>query len=76
MPKTKPKALKPILFDGPPVGHCCPNLLPRKEVIQPHLQVRLPCYDFTPVADPTFADRLPYERGWLRLLRVLPTPVV
>ena len=23
--------------------------LPRKEVIQPHLPVRLPCYDFTPV---------------------------
>jgi hypothetical protein len=34
------------------------TILPRKEVIQPHLQVRLPCYDFTPVADPTFADRL------------------
>ena len=25
------------------------NLLLRKEVIQPHLPVRLPCYDFTPV---------------------------
>src|SRR5437868_2014007 len=25
----------------------------RKEVIQPHLPVRLPCYDFTPIADPT-----------------------
>ena len=24
--------------------------LPEKEVIQPHLPVRLPCYDFTPVA--------------------------
>ena len=23
--------------------------VPRKEVIQPHLPVRLPCYDFTPV---------------------------
>jgi hypothetical protein len=22
---------------------------PRKEVIQPHLPIRLPCYDFTPV---------------------------
>jgi hypothetical protein len=50
-------------------------LLPRKEVIQPHLQVRLPCYDFTPVAGPTFADRL-LKRGWPRRLRVLPTPVV
>ena len=28
--------------------------LPRKEVIQPHLPVRLPCYDFVPVAGPTF----------------------
>jgi hypothetical protein len=27
---------------------------PRKEVIQPHLPVRLPCYDFTPIIDPTF----------------------
>ena len=26
----------------------------RKEVIQPHLPIRLPCYDFTPVTDPTF----------------------
>jgi len=23
-------------------------------VIQPHLPIRLPCYDFTPVIDPTF----------------------
>ena len=26
-----------------------PDVLPRKEVIQPHLPIRLPCYDFTPV---------------------------
>ena len=26
----------------------------RKEVIQPHLPIRLPCYDFTPIIDPTF----------------------
>ena len=26
----------------------------RKEVIQPHLPIRLPCYDFTPITDPTF----------------------
>ena len=25
------------------------RLLLRKEVIQPHLPIRLPCYDFTPV---------------------------
>jgi hypothetical protein len=28
-------------------------IVPRKEVIQPHLPVRLPCYDFTPITDPT-----------------------
>ena len=26
----------------------------RKEVIQPHLPIRLPCYDFTPIIDSTF----------------------
>ena len=30
----------------------------RKEVIQPHLPVRLPCYDFVPIADPTFDSSL------------------
>ena len=34
----------------------------RKEVIQPHLPVRLPCYDFVPIASPTF-DRSPHK-GW------------
>ena len=29
-----------------------PSIIPRKEVIQPHLPVRLPCYDFTPVTNP------------------------
>lgn len=28
--------------------------LPKEEVIQPHLPVRLPCYDFTPVTSPAF----------------------
>ena len=28
--------------------------IPRKEVIQPHLPIRLPCYDFTPVIGLTF----------------------
>ena len=31
-------------------------LLLRKEVIQPHLPVRLPCYDFTPLTNHTFGD--------------------
>jgi len=33
-------------------------LLLRKEVIQPHLPIRLPCYDFTPIIDPTFGAAL------------------
>ena len=36
--------------------------LPRKEVIQPQLPLRLPCYDFTPITDPTFDGCLP--EGW------------
>ena len=35
-----------------------PQKLLRKEVIQPHLPIRLPCYDFTPIISPTFD-------GWL-----------
>jgi hypothetical protein len=34
------------------------NALPRKEVIQPHLPVQLPCYDFVPVANPALG-------GWV-----------
>ena len=30
----------------------------RKEVIQPQVPLRLPCYDFTPVADPAVAGCL------------------
>ena len=30
----------------------------RKEVIQPHLPIRLPCYDFTPVIEPAFGNSL------------------
>ena len=32
--------------------------IPRKEVIQPQLPLRLPCYDFTPVTNPTFGGCL------------------
>jgi hypothetical protein len=34
---------------------CCALILLvlRKEVIQPQVPLRLPCYDFTPVIDPT-----------------------
>jgi hypothetical protein len=48
--------------------------IPRKEVIQPQLPLRLPCYDFTPIIDPTFDGCLPC--GLAHRLRVLPTFVV
>src|SRR6476660_5679525 len=48
--------------------------IPRKEVIQPQLPLRLPCYDFTPIIDPTFDGSLPCGLGHRR--RVLPTFVV
>ena len=35
---------------------------PRKEVIQPQLPLRLPCFDFTPVTGPTFDGSLPKVR--------------
>ena len=38
--------------------------LPRKEVIQPHLPVGLPCYDLVPITDPTF-DSCPLAVGAL-----------
>ena len=51
-----------------------PGGFPRKEVIQPHLPVRLPCYDFTPVTSPTFDGSLP--KGLGHRLRVLLASVV
>jgi hypothetical protein len=46
-------------------------VLLRKEVIQPHLPVRLPCYDLVPIASPTFDGSSSCELG--HRLRVLPT---
>ena len=34
-------------------GHLKTWVVSRKEVIQPHLPIRLPCYDFTPVTKRT-----------------------
>jgi hypothetical protein len=50
------------------------SVLLRKEVIQPHLPIRLPCYDFTPIIGPTFDGCLSYELA--PRLRVLQTFVV
>ena len=51
----------PIELGFPDVGEialsCCRLL--RKEVIQPHLPVQLPCYDFVPVTGPTLGRCLP-----------------
>ena len=47
------------------------QVLLRKEVIQPHLPVRLPCYDLVPIASPTFDGSSSCELG--HRLRVLPT---
>ena len=45
--------------DRPEVCELSLTLLPRKEVIQPHLPIRLPCYDFTPIIDFTLDGWLP-----------------
>ena len=52
---------RPEHSSGPPARGWRPVLL-RKEVIQPHLPVRLPCYDFVPIADPAFDGSL--HKGW------------
>ena len=63
-----PRSPNPHRNVGGPIGLV---VLLRKEVIQPHLPVRLPCYDFVPIADPTFDGSPPYGLG--HRLRVLPT---
>ena len=40
--------------DAPMTGTTSCQMLLRKEVIQPHLPVRLPCYDLVLIASPTF----------------------
>ena len=46
------------LFDNSTVKHNLYFFFLRKEVIQPHLPIRLPCYDFTPVTGSTFDSSL------------------
>ena len=45
--------------------------LRRKEVIQPHLPVRLPCYDLVPITSLTLDGSI--HKGLGHRLRVLPT---
>ena len=54
-----------------PVRLATVRWLPRKEVIQPQLPLRLPCYDFVPIIRPTL-DGCP-PRGLAHRLQVLPT---
>ena len=59
LPDTRPGAFRQIL---------------RKEVIQPQVPLRLPCYDFTPVSKPTVVACLSCELA--QRLRVNPNPMV
>ena len=49
-----------VILDNSTVKHIqiSTYLYLRKEVIQPHLPIRLPCYDFTPVINPAFGSSL------------------
>jgi hypothetical protein len=47
----RPKAAQPVFTAH---ARTRSSQLPRKEVIQAHLPVHLPCYDFVPVTSPTF----------------------
>jgi hypothetical protein len=61
-PSKRNRRRKPVVNSGVDLVRRGHRLL-RKEVIQPHLPVRLPCYDFTPIADPTFGSSLLKEVG-------------
>ena len=47
-----------VILDNSTVKHIqiSTYLYLRKEVIQPHLPIRLPCYDFPPVIGPAFGS--------------------
>ena len=49
-------------------------MLLRKEVIQPQVPLRLPCYDFIPVTNHTLGAYLPY--GLDRRYRVQSAPMM
>ena len=64
----------PLLSDARDKQAYLTSIILRKEVIQPQVPLRLPCYDFTPVAELTVVrcllERLAHG------LRVNPTPMV
>jgi hypothetical protein len=49
----RPRSLCPSRLRGSAFADVLTRSILRKEVIQPQVPLRLPCYDFTPVADPT-----------------------
>ena len=55
---SAPEALFDSSLDNSTVKHIFFSTFSylRKEVIQPHLPIRLPCYDFTPVIGPAFGS--------------------
>ena len=53
-----PWSVRPRPGSGPALREAGRPVLLRKEVIQPHLPVRLPCYDLVPIASPTFDGSL------------------
>ena len=54
----KPTFIRSASQPNPVLSNLIEVLHLRKEVIQPHLPIRLPCYDFTPVTNPTFGSAL------------------
>ena len=54
----KPTFIRSASQPNPVLSNLFEVLHLRKEVIQPHLPIRLPCYDFTPVIGFTFDDSL------------------
>ena len=54
----KPTFVRSASQPNPVLSNLIEVLHLRKEVIQPHLPIRLPCYDFTPVIDLTFGSAL------------------
>ena len=47
-----------LIFTGLPRGEGAVLVIPRKEVIQPQVLLRLPCYDLVPVTGLTVGRRL------------------
>ena len=53
----------PLFINGECPVSSFVSFLPIKEVIQPHLPVRLPCYDLAPVTGFTLNSSLPDKIG-------------